>query len=326
MYSQRFRTNLLSQLEAVTFVPTTSLHVCGRIGCCSWSQTIFPRLSRHSCSISRSTVHSYLQKTWSWDRSNSTVRQSWPRGIENIAWGSPKIIRTGRDWRRVLWSKESSFEFHNPPNHHNCRGWPVSSSRSASRLHSEASYQKARPGILSLRAMSQLQVVPQLTVINGEYYRANEHLRQGMFIRDQPEGSKRRGFQRSLIADTSQVVFVQDRDSRHTAQKSQHWCRENLPGFWERAVWPENSPNLSPTENLCVILQDKVNKIAPATTADELMKQLKRVWRNIQPCAEEPGGENAVSDAWLHHQHGRPYRGIKGKTKYRFFFTYGVQM
>ena len=43
--------------------------------------------------------------------------------------------------------------------------------------------------------------------------------------------------------------------------------------------------------------QDKVNKMAPATTADELVKQLKRVWGNIQPCAGEPGGGNALSDA-----------------------------
>ena len=56
---------------------------------------------------------------------------------------------------------------------HNCRVRTVSSSRSASRLHNEASHQKARPGIMSHRAMSQLQLVPQKTVINGECYRTS---------------------------------------------------------------------------------------------------------------------------------------------------------
>ena len=45
--------------------------------------------------------------------------------------------------------------------------------------------------------------------------------------------------------------------------------------------------------------------MAPATTADEPVKQLKRdhqtaapaELRNIQPCAGEPGGGNADSDA-----------------------------
>ena len=66
--------------------------------------------------------------------------------------------------------------------------------------------------------------------------------------------------------------------------------------------------------------------MTPATTVDELVKQLKRVWRNIQPYAGEPGGGNAVSDAWLHRQHGRHYWGINGKTNHRVCFIYGVHI
>ena len=46
-----------------------------------------------------------------------------------------------------------------------------------------------------------------------------------------------------------------------------------------------------------MILQAKVNKMAEATTADERVKQLKMVSCNTQPCAGEPGGGYAVSDA-----------------------------
>ena len=85
-----------------------------------------------------------------------------------------------------------------PPN---CRVRAVSSSRIASRLHNEASHQKARPGIMTHRAMSQLQMVPQQTVINGEHYRLpHEHLRQGIFRCDQQEGPERSVF--SALADS----------------------------------------------------------------------------------------------------------------------------
>ena len=138
----------------------------------------------------------------------------------------------------MLSSEESSFEFHNSPNHHNCRVRAVSSSRSASRLHNEASHQKARPGIMSNRAMSQLQLVPQKTVINGECYRTSTIAKESL---DAINWTTQDGgvLLRSLIADTSQVVFMRDEFSPHTTQKRQQLCREHLPGFWETAVWPE---------------------------------------------------------------------------------------
>ena len=39
---------------------------------------------------------------------------------------------------------------------------------------------------------------------------------------------------RSLVADTSQVVFMQDGFSPHIAQNRQQLCLENLGGFWEK--------------------------------------------------------------------------------------------
>ena len=102
---------------------------------------------------------------------------------------------------------------------------------------------------------------------------------------------------RRLMADASQVVFMQDGASLHTAQKSQHWCAENPPCFWGRVVWPENSLDLKTTENLWASPQEKGNKMTSATTVDELMKQLNRAWRDIQPCAGEPGGGDDLADA-----------------------------
>ena len=47
-----------------------------------------------------------------------------------------------------------------------------------------------------------------------------------------------------------------------------------------------------PTEKFLGDPVRKVYKMSPATTTDELVKQLKRAWRNIQPCA---GVENLVA-------------------------------
>ena len=83
--------------------------------------------------------------------------------------------------------------------------------------------------------MSQLHVVPQKTVISGEYYRrnilANERL--DAISRTAQDGGV---LQRSLIADTSQVIFTQGGALPQTAQKTQQWRRENLPGFWAKGV------------------------------------------------------------------------------------------
>ena len=79
-------------------------------------------------------------------------------------------------------------------------------------------------------AMSQLQLVPQKTVINGEYYRMSILAKESF---DAINRTAQDGWvlQRSLIADTSQVVFMQDGFSPHKAQKRQQLWRENLHGF-----------------------------------------------------------------------------------------------
>ena len=48
--------------------------------------------------------------------------------------------------------------------------------------------------------------------------------------------------QRSLIADTTQVVLMHDGFSPHTAQKRQQLCRENLRGIWGKRSMAREEP------------------------------------------------------------------------------------
>ena len=48
-----------------------------------------------------------------------------------------------------------------------------------------------------------------------------------------------------LLPKMSEAIFQQAGAPAHNAAKTQAWCRSNLPGFWEKGVWPGNSPDLS---------------------------------------------------------------------------------
>ena len=85
------------------------------------------------------------------------------------------------------------------------------------------------------------------------------------------------------MTDTSRAIFMQDGAPPHTAQKTQQWCRQHLSDFWERGVWPGNSPDLNPIENLWAIVQQEVDKRTPTTSAGELAEQLKKMLGWIKP-------------------------------------------
>ena len=84
-----------------------------------------------------------------------------------------------------------------------------------------------------------------------------------------------------LLPMMSEAVFQQDGAPAHNAAKTQEWCRANLPGFWEKGVWPGNSPELSPIENLWAIVQGELDKMEPATSEQTLVSNLQKAWRRI---------------------------------------------
>ena len=186
----------------------------------------------------------------------------------------------------MVWSDESPFELFHPPNRHNDRVWAASSSDVPTVPSVKRPAKIHVWGMFSYRALSQLHVVPQKTTINGEYYRnnilANECLEA--LNRTAREGSVS---ERALIDDPSQAVFMQDGAPPHSAKKTQKWCQENLTSFWANGVWPGDSPDLNPIENLRAIVQQEVNEQTPATSTAQLEAQVKTAWCRIKPSVLE---------------------------------------
>ena len=108
-----------------------------------------------------------------------------------------------------------------------------------------------------------------------------------------------------LLPDMSQAVFQQNCAPAHNATKTQKWYQASLSCFWPKEVRPGHSPDLSPIENLSVIVQHKVDKMATATSEVNLIRNVRSAWRStssetpdnpmcgipklMRVCAEFPG-------------------------------------
>ena len=75
----------------------------------------------------------------------------------------------------------------------------------------------------------------------------------------------------------------QDGAPAHTSKGSQEWLKNNVPCFWTKEIWPLNSPDLNPIENLWAILQTKLDAMERATNLKVLEKQLVSAWKEISP-------------------------------------------
>ncbi len=74
-------------------------------------------------------------------------------------------------------------------------------------------------------------------------------------------------------------IFQQDLAPAHTAKSTESWLNDHGVGVLD---WPENSPDLNPTENLWIIVKRKMRNKRPKN-ADELKATVKETWASIPP-------------------------------------------
>ena len=152
-------------------------------------------------------------------------------------------------WRRVLFSYESLFELFHSPNRQNDRVWltdrlqlvPTETVKFPGKLHVW--------GMMSYNGLSDLHIIPKGQSVNASYY-IEEILCKTMLSSLQRDGEIGGVCERRLMPDMSSAIFQQDGAPAHTAKITQNWLKTNVPNFWTKDIWPPNSPDLSPIENL----------------------------------------------------------------------------
>ena len=74
----------------------------------------------------------------------------------------------------------------------------------------------------------------------------------------------------------SNSIFQQDGAPAHTSKLSQEWCRLNLPSYSVKEIWPSNSTDISPIENLWAVVKQDLSEMPSATNLEMLEKNSKR--------------------------------------------------
>ena len=252
------------------------------------TRKISQNLKSKGSSISHVTVHSYLRK-------NLKVRpykpQVQPKLTEKQRESRIKFCNDRKKWsidawRRVLFSDESPFELFHTPNKQNDRVWTNSSANVQPTEKVKFPGKIMVWGVMSYRALSHLHIIPKGKTVNSEYY-VEVILKQSLASTMLRTRDSDTILERKLLPERSKAIFQQDGAPAHTSKRSQKWLKDNMPGYWAKDIWPPNSPDLNPIENLWSILQSKLDTMDCATNLNILEKQLLLAWKEISPETSE---------------------------------------
>ena len=76
-------------------------------------------------------------------------------------------------------------------------------------------------------------------------------------------------------------LFQQDGAPPHTADQTREWLRTNLSSFWDKHLWPPNSPDLNPLDyGIWGVMESKACA-TPHPNLDSLRSSVAREWDNL---------------------------------------------
>ena len=89
------------------------------------------------------------------------------------------------------------------------------------------------------------------------------------------------------VLDTDEVIFLHDKAPCMKAYAAQHLLEDEGVQFWSNAMWPGNSPDMNPAENIGAIIKDKVEDLMESEdrqnrySYDVLQTNIERTLKDI---------------------------------------------